>query len=472
MATTKKPKLSKDEALANLIRYRSDFNLFVKEVLGATPFPYQEEILRTLSDPDVKRVAWHKGHGVGGTTLMSWITIAFLFTRSNAKVVTTASVNRQVRDILWPEIHRWMRKADFGLMGWYWPYNLLDQKMEISQEWFAIGASSDTPENMEGFHAPHLLYIVDEAKTVPKGIFEAIEGALTGNIEAKLMVVSTPPLAREGHFYDICRGAVPGFKVFHTRCQDSPNVSREWIEEKRLEWGETSPVYISKVLGEFPDASEDTLIPLSWVELAMERWLENVNKTDSVVMGADIARYGNDSTILAIRNGNWFEDLVERTKQDTMATAGLILNLATRKKIVDVRVDTIGVGAGVVDRLREQSKETGVRVRPINVANKAPSMMYKGERIKFHRMRDWLYWNMRTHLDPNNPDQSDLVSLPKDDKLKSQLTSIRYKIRSDGAIEIESKDSMKARGLSSPDRAEAVMIALADGYEGWSAVVT
>src|SRR3990167_3674384 len=413
MATTKNLKLSKEEALANLIRYRSDFNLFVKEVIGATPFQYQEEILRTLSDPEVKRVAWHKGHGVGGTTLMAWITIAFLFTRSNAKVVTTASVNRQVRDILWPEIHRWMRKASFGLMGWYWLYNLLDQKLEISQEWFAIGASSDTPENMEGFHAPHLLYIVDEAKTVPKGIFDAIEGALTGNIEAKLMVVSTPPLAREGHFYDICRGAVPGFKVFHTRCQDSPNVSKEWIEEKKIEGGETNPVYISKVLGEFPDSSEDTLIPLSWVELSMERWLENVNKEDSPVMGA-----------------------------------------------------------GVVDRLREQSKETGVRVRPINVAHKAPSMMYKGEKLKFHRMRDWLYWNMRTHLDPNNPEHSELVSLPNDDKLKSQLTSIRYKIRSDGAIEIESKDSMKSRGLSSPDRAEAVMIALADGYEGWSAVVT
>ena len=482
MERSKKSEIPRAEAVTNIARYQYDMVEFVHDILRPKEiYPYQKDILNAIGVPNTtQRVAWHKAHGVGGTAVMAWAAIAFLFTRPQSRVVTTASVNRQVRDILWPEIHKWMRKANFIPLGWKWPYTLLDMKLEINQEWFAIGASSDIPENMEGFHAPYMLYIVDEAKTVSKGIFDAIEGALTGEKENKLLVVSTPPLGKEGHFYEICRGAYDGWKVFHTDAHDSPNVPKLWIEQKEKDWGIKSPEYVSKVLGLFPDSSEDTLIPLSWVEMAVERWESAKDQTHGGerVLGVDVARFGGDETVLALREGFFFPPFVHHIKEETMQTAGRVIVEVDRRKAEEVHVDVIGVGAGVFDRVNEiaharssDDNERSFSVKPVNVALKAPAMMYKGERIKFKRLRDRLYWNMRCHLDPDNEKPDELICLPNDDKLRKQLTSIRYKITSDGEIEVEGKDSLKSRGLDSPDRAEAVMIALADTYEGWTATL-
>jgi hypothetical protein len=470
-------KITKAEAIANLARCRNDFAFFAEDIIGIALYDYQREILHALSNPDdpFARIAWHTGHGVGKTLTMACAAIAFLFTRVDAKVITTASVNRQVRDVLWPEIHRWMSrlKPNLHLIAWHYPYNLLDQKLEISQEWYAIGASSDTPENMEGFHAPHVLYIVDEAKTVDKGIFEAIEGALTGREEARLAVVSTPPLAREGHFYDICSGRFKGWKIFHTSGEDSPNVSKQWIADRAEEWGETSPVYISKVLGLFPDSSENTLIPASWIEKAQARW-SSVPTQGELVLGVDVARYGDDETAIAPRIDNYIFPLEIHVKQDTMQTAGNVMRSVIGKRAAQVSVDTIGLGAGVYDRLREVVAEQKIpcALRPINVAQRAPSLVVRGERLKFKRLRDYMYWCLREKLDPVNCPAEELLSLPPDRKLGMQLSAIRYKINSDGTIEIESKDDLKKRGYSSPDRAEAVMMAVVEGYQGWTAVIS
>lgn len=471
-------KLTPAEQLANMALAHDDFVWFVKEIIGATPWDYQEVILRDLCNPDVNRIAWHTSHGVGKTTTMAWCVCAYLFTRPNSIVVTTASVNRHVREILWPEIHRWMNKAKPNLykIGWKWPYNVLDMKIEISSEkWFAIGASSDTPENMEGFHADHLLYIVDEAKTVEKSIFASIDGALTSKVENKLMVVSTPSLGREGHFYEICSGRYKGWNIYHTSAIDCPNVNQKWVEEKREEWGENSPLFISKVMGEFPDASENTLIPASWVEKAFvrHRFVEEVPEHGAVTIGVDPARYGDDETVIAYSKGNYVFPLECHTKQDTMQTAGQVIRSIENHQATQVNIDVVGLGAGVYDRVSEIVKARSIRcaLKPVNAGGKAPSIVVRGERLRFKRYRDYLYWNMREMLDPINCNPDDLISLPPDERLRQQLTSIRYKINSDGTIEIESKDDLKKRGYTSPDRAEAVMCCVAKGYEGWATII-
>lgn len=399
---------------------------------------------------------------------MAVAAIAFCFTRSNARVITTASVNRQVREVLWPEIHHRMRGFKKEVIGWKWPYSLLDMKLQISQDWFILGASSDQPENMEGQHADHMLYIVDEAKTVERGIFEAIEGALTGTVEAKILVVSTPPMAKEGYFFDLCSNKFPGWKVFHTPCWDSPNVSKDWIAQKRIEWGEESPVFISKVAGQFPDSSDDTVIPFSWVERAEERWSGLQYDETSTIAGLDVARFGSDSSVIAIVSGQKIRPLMSFHKQETMATVGQMVRAIKNFKIQQVSVDVIGVGAGVYDRLKEMAKELGVAVRPVDAAGKAPMLTDRGEKLKFKRMKDYLWWNLRMRLDPEGEAP---IGLPPSDKLRSQLTSIRYKINSDGSIEVESKEQLKARGYSSPDEAEAIVLALSRLYEGWTSIL-
>jgi phage terminase large subunit len=464
----KSKKSTRSESLANLALCREDFALFGEKVLGLQLYDYQKEILRAISTPGTDRVVWHKGHGVGGTTTMAVAAIAFCFTRSMARVITTASVNRQVRDVLWPEIHHRMRGFKKDVIGWKWNYSLLDMKLEILDDWFILGASSDQPGNMEGQHADHMLYIVDEAKTVERGIFEAIEGALTGTIEAKILVVSTPPMAKEGHFFDLCSGKFPSWKVFHTPCWDSPNVSKDWIAQRAIEWGEESPVFISKVAGQFPDSSDDTVIPFSWVEKAEERWSGLQYDEASTIAGVDVARYGSDSSVIAILRGRKFMPLMSFHKQETMATVGQVVRAIRNFKIQQVNVDVIGVGAGVFDRLKEQAKELGVAVRPVDAASKAPTINDRGEIKRFRRLKDYLWWHLRMRLDP---DSEDPIGLPPSEKLRSQLTSIRYTIKSDGVTEVESKDQLKARGYSSPDEAEAIVLALHKPYEGWTSIL-
>ena len=382
-------KRSRSESLATLAMCHDDFALFGEKVLGLKLYDYQKDILRAISTPGINRVGWHKGHGVGGTTTMAVAAIAFCFTRVNARVITTASVNRQVRDVLWPEIHARMRGMDKDIIGWKWKFSLLDMKLEIDDGWFIMGASSDEPANMEGQHSQHMLYIVDEAKTVSKELFESIEGALTGTNEAKLLVVSTPNPAKEGHFYDICSNRFPDWKIFHTDANDSPNVSKEWIAQKKIEWGEDSPVYISKVMGLFPDSSDDTVIPWSWVERAEQRWHE-LEYEESPIAGVDVARYGSDSSVIAILCGRKFKPLMSFSKQETMATVGQVVRAIRNFKLQQVNVDVIGVGAGVYDRLKEQSKELGVYVRPVDAASKAPQITDKGEIKRFKRLKDYM----------------------------------------------------------------------------------
>lgn len=464
----KSKKRSRSETLATLAMCYDDFSVFGEKVLGLTLFDYQKEILKAISTPGTDRIVWHKGHGVGGTTTMAVAALAYCFTRPEARVVTTASVNRQVREVLWPEIHQRMSKFNKEAIGWKWPYSLLDMKLEINQNWFILGASSDQPSNMEGQHSPHMMYIVDEAKTVTKGIFEAIEGALTGVGETKLLVVSTPPMSKEGYFFDLCSNKFLGWKVYHTPCWESPNVSKDWIAQKKVEWGEESPVYISKVAGQFPDSSDDTVIPFSWVEQAEDRWHKLEYDEVEVIAGVDVARFGSDSSVVAILCGRKFRPLMSFSKQETMATVGQVVRAIKNFKIQQVSVDVIGVGAGVFDRLKEMSKELGVAVRPVDAAGKAPQITDHNEKLKFKRMKDYLWWNLRMRLDPSSEDS---IGLPPSDKLRSQLTSIRYKINSDGSIEVESKAQLKERGYSSPDEAEAIILALSKLYEGWTMIL-
>lgn len=287
------------------------------------------------------------------------------------------------------------------------------------------------------------------------------------------MVVSTPPLAREGHFYDICSHKFPGWKVFHTSALESDNVSQEWVKQKQEEWGEESPVYISKVMGQFPDSSENTLFPMSWIEKSQERWRNMTQPQVPATLGVDVARYGDDETIIATALDNYILPLEIHVKQDTMQTAGQVIRAIERYKANVVSIDTIGIGSGVYDRVREviHSQDIPCQTKPVNVAQRAPTMVVRGERLRFKRLRDYMYYTLREMLDPVNCPEDELIALPPDPQLRSQLAAIQYKINSNGEIEVESKDDLKKRGYKSPDRAEAVMMAKAKGFEGWATVI-
>ncbi len=178
------------ELAQRLIAYRRDPVLFVREVIGAEPEPYQARVMRAVASKPRSKVAFRSGRGCGKSCLAAWIVLwhTLLFYESNT--ITTASNWRQVAKMLWPEIHKWYARIDFSKLG-FGDSSIDVQKLAIflNKSWFAIGESSGDPEQMEGFHAEDILFIVDEAKLVSRETFDSIAGCLTTPY-SKILVLS------------------------------------------------------------------------------------------------------------------------------------------------------------------------------------------------------------------------------------------------------------------------------------------
>ena len=201
------------------------------------------------------------------------------------------------------------------------------------------------------------------------------------------------------------------------------------------------------MLGNFPRQGEDTLIPLIWLELAMERW-EDEPDGKPIQLGVDVAAYGSDKTVIAVRYGKRLKELHVYSQKNTRETCGIVQQIARENSTIKICVDEIGIGRGVVDSLEEYGyEEVGV-----NVAEKS------SDSERWHNLRAELWCNLRELLDPDK----DAIALPPDDELLAELASVKYKIDARGAIQIESKDDMRKRLGHSPDRADAVVLSFAN----------
>lgn len=430
--------------------------------------PYQERILTALAEH--RRVAVRGPHGLGKTTTAALTVLWFATTRDAAgldwKVITTASAWRHLKLFLFPEIRKWSRTLDWGKIGRA-PLNerteLLDLHLKLDTGMASAVASND-PAKIEGAHADSLLYLIDEAKVVPPGTWDAIEGAFSGGTttglpEAFALALSTPgPTA--GRFYDIHRRS-PGLEDWHpihvtlADAIAAGRISPEWAEQRRRQWGADSAMYAIRVRGEFHSGDDDALIPLSWVEAAQERWHAwdadgRPNIEGRRVLGVDIARTGADETVFAHRTGPAITALELVGTNDTMAATARIQ--AAVGGAVPI-VDSAGVGGGVVDRLRE------LRVQPIAYTGAAKtSFRDRTREFGFTNTRSAAYWNLRQLLDPAYDSQ---VMLPPSDELTADLTTPRWDITSGvpPKIRLETKDDVIARLGRSPDRGDAVAMA-------------
>lgn len=435
-----------DKVKAKLVldRARRDPVFFVRRVLGGDPWEKQEEVLNAVRDH--RRVAVRACHGVGKTKVAAWVALWFLYCHRNSKVITTAPTWHQVENLLWREIHAAHATSRIPLGG-----KVLQTQIELGKQWFALGLSTDKPERFQGFHAENILLIVDEASGVDQRIFEAAEGFLTSP-GAKLLLIGNPTQL-SGEFYNAFRS--PLYHKIHISAFDSPNlkagkvvrpylVTPEWVEEKRIQWGEDSPMWYSRVLGEFPEQGDDTLIPLAWIEAAQRRWSE-IPPGQPIELGVDVARYGSDSTVIILRRGERAEIVRRLRGQDTMQVAGAVIDALRSTSATVAKVDVVGLGAGVVDRLKEQKQP----VREMNAGEAA----HDKERF-VNRRAEW-YWALRERF------QAGDIAIPPDDELAAQLASLKYKFDSRGRIQIESKEEMRKRGLPSPDKADALVLAFA-----------
>ena len=458
---------------SNTQQYRDDPVGFVRDCIifppGRSPGDYQLDILAHI--PTHRRVCARGPHGLGKTTLAAWVVWWFACTRDGEdwKLVTTASVWRQLQQYLWPEIHKWSRQVRWDVLGLTAPREgreLLDLALKL-RTGSAFAVASDQPTAIEGAHADQILYIFDESKAISDATFDAIEGAFSAG-EAYAVAISTPgePL---GRFYDIQRRS-KGYEDWWVRAVTldeavaAGQVNAGWARDRANQWGEQSAVYINRVKGEFASSDEDGVIPLSWLEAANRRWLDRHPGCMSGgeiahvceapvrvdVHGVDVGGEGNDKTVIALRVGNEIRELRRFSKADPMVVVGHVVGVMDRFGGKAV-VDTIGIGAGVGARL----KELGFKMEAF-VAGAGTDKKDSSGEMGFVNKRAGMWWGLREML---SPDSGDEVCLPPDDRLTGDLVAPKWKVTSGGRIQVEAKADIKKRLGRSTDDGDAVVMA-------------
>ncbi len=453
------------------LRHFFDPALWVREVLGHEPWQKQVEILESVRDNKVTAVK--SCHAAGKSHVAACAALWFLYTHPRSLVITTAPTDRQVTGILWKEIRTSHQRAKVPLQG-----NCLNQELKLENDWWAVGftAPEYSADKFQGFHAVYILVIADEASGISEDIFDAIDGVLTSD-ESRLLMIGNPTNPA-GRFFKEFAGGMGASKI-SISAFDTPNFTRYglaeqdildgtwkekvtgplpapylvtpgWVADRVKRWGPESPLYKSKVLAQFPLSGADTLIPLHHIEAAIERTIE---PGPPVELGVDVARFGSDETVIFCRYGNHARIHKVLPMSDTMETAGAVIQAIRETGATLAKIDSIGIGAGVFDRLNEQ----GIPVQEMQ------SGMAAKDKERFANARAEWWGELRTRFEEGE------IDIPDDETLVSQLSAIRYKVNSRGQIQIESKDDMKRRGMASPDRADALMLVFGcsrDGFGG------
>lgn len=246
---------------------------FCVDVFSEQPDNLQKQIFDAIALCD--RVAVRSGNGPGKTWTAARIALWFFVTRPNSLVITTAPTWTQVQNLLWKEIRGGIEKSPILKPFVYMPPRDAELFMvrpdgNYGPGWGCLGRSTDKKENMQGFHNPYLMFIVDEASGVDDTIFEAIEGTQTqeGVNTSKMLLIGNPT-KDSGYFFEVFHKRAANWKTFHLDSRKSPRVKKEWIKQMAEEYGEDSNFYQVHVLGNFPQYGEDTLIPLHWIEKAV-----------------------------------------------------------------------------------------------------------------------------------------------------------------------------------------------------------
>lgn len=451
-------------------RYRNDLAGFAVDCFrwedGDGPAPYQLEIFEAL--PIHRRVSVRGPHGLGKTFMESIAVLWFALTRDGEdwKCIQTASAWRQLTKYLWPEIHKWSRRLDWEKIGRP-PFDLstelLLQNLNLDTG-SASPVASNNHEFIEGAHASQFLFSYDESKAVPDDTWDASEGAFSTG-EVYVLAVSTPG-DTEGRFYQIHKRE-PGYEDWWVRyvtkeeCIAAGRMNPEWAEQRLLQWGAESSVYRRRVLGQFCPQDESGVIPLAWIEAANERWLawaDGEMSGEFIGVGVDVADEGADESILALRYGNnLILDNLGNPEIMTVAQRllGIIDKEGGRGTIV---VDGIGVGAGLVSRLKELTMRVvsfvaGAKaVKKIN--GKEVPLLDATKTFGFADRRSAAWWNLREMLDP----ESGLdVGLPPSDTLTGDLTAPTWGEIPGSKIRVESKKDIRKRLRRSTNEGDAVI---------------
>ena len=390
------------------------------------------------------------------------ISLAFLYLFAPSTVITTAPTFRQVEDIIWREISGAWAGAKINLGG-----DLKKTGIQLTEKWFAIGLSTDEPEKFQGLHNENVLVIGDEASGLTPAVYTAMENPLSSGNAHQLLIGN--PTQPTGNFKDAFNS--PLYKTFHISCFDTPNftefgltiedirtgkwrkkigssplprpylITPQWVWERYEEWGENNMLFQVYCLGQFPESGVNTLIPVHVIDYAMDT--VELEAKGIKVASLDASRYGDDESVYMLRVGGKITKMITWGHQDNVFSAGRTASLLREDKPLICRIDSVGIGAGVYDILKDNGfsniEEFNGVAKPLDVET-------------FANLRAEIYFDLANKL------QSGEVDLKDDPKMRSQLADLRFRYNARNQLLIESKEEARKRGVKSPDRADALMM--------------
>jgi len=406
-------------------------------------------------DFDTLRLAVSSGRGIGKSALVSWLVLWMLTTRIGASVIVSANSESQLRSVTWAEITKWVAMlinshwfeiSATRVMPAKWLTELVERDLQKGTRYWSIEGRLWSEENPDAYAGLHnhdgVMLVLDESSGIPDSIWAVASGFFTENTPNRFWLAFSNPRRNSGYFFECFHSKRDFWQTRQIDARTVEGTDKQTYEQIIAEYGPDSVQAHVEVYGAFPGAGDDQFISSVTVQEAMDRDLYK-DETAPVIIGVDPARFGSDSTVLAIRQGRDLVKVLRYRGDDTMTVVGHVIEAIEEFKPDAVFVDEGGLGAGVVDRLKEQR----YKIKGVNFGWKSSkSAMYQNKRAEmWGAMRDWLR----------------SASVPRDRYLKADLVSPTMKPNSYGAIGLESKKDMKARGLASPDAADALALTFA-----------
>lgn len=507
-----------DEAWALIQHYDNGNHVeFVQEVLGRQPWSKQAEIISDVFQFPV--VAVKSCNAAGKSDLASDVALTFLLCKPNSIVICTAPTWRQVKDVIWRYIRTKHAKAPVKLST----AQCNQVGLDLSEEWFAVGLSTKDAEKFFGYHADDILVIIDEASGVEEEIWTGVD-AVTPNLNAHVLAIGNPTNP-DGRFYKMFQDPLvkkhtitvfdtPNFTAngitnveqlvnYFTPPSDLDKDSDQILyiveQQKKLkspipalispmtvyrryvQWGTEHPMWEALIMAQFPSQASTALIPLGLILKSVEVWKQikqaekdksfarevskkpewNVKQADYWSYGVDVARFGDDTTVVFPVKGGMTEKPFQWSKVDTSITTEKIINhISLHDFRAVLRIDDIGVGGGVSDQLnklkRDDPNKYRYRVQRINASagTSNPDKWYNLRTEMFDRLAD-MFINHE-------------IAIPDDDDLVAELATIRVKyVGKDNQIkQVEAKSDIKDRLKRSPDKADALAMGVFTGGAG------
>jgi hypothetical protein len=391
-------------------------------------------------NPGPLQLAVASGHGIGKSALVAWIIGWFMSTRDNPQIVVTANTEAQLMGKTWRTLSRW-HKQMINAHWFDWTATKFTYK-HSPEDWYAAAVpwSENNPDAFAGTHDKNVLVLFDEASNIADVIWGKIDGAMS--TKGAMWICFGNPTRNTGRFYECFHK----YKKFWTTRQidsrTAKHADKVWVE-RFLEQFKDDPDKIKvQILGQFPSAGTNQFISNESVDKCMKHEAQGWEYQPKV-MGVDVARFGSNSSVICLRQGRKVHEMRILPKMDLMETAHHVAEAIRAEKPAQVFVDGSGIGAGVVDRLRQ----LGFQVIDVNGGNSSINPRFLNKRAEmWAEMKEFLI---------------SLCELPNDHKLKAELTCVQYSFTDKGRIRLQRKEDIMDDYGFSPDRADALAMTFA-----------